>query len=250
MNASTSNSSKFYGGAKGSALNKYQQLIVGDTSIWYLIKFEFVQLFASWVPGAIGLALRKFMYPIVLGSVGKNVIFGSNIVLRHPRKIHIGNNVLIDDNCVLDAKGEGNNSIAIGDGVFIGRNTNLSCKNGDMDIQNNANISYNCTIFSSNRVVIGEDTIIAAYCYLVGGEGYHLEKRATPIAQNPVTDADKQLIVEKACWLGAQCTVFNGVTIDDGAVIAAGSVVTKDVEAFGIYGGTPASKIKSRPTST
>ena len=43
-------------------------------------------------------------------------------------------NVVIDDNCLLDAKGESNRGIRIGDGVFIGRNTILSCKNGDIEL--------------------------------------------------------------------------------------------------------------------
>ena len=243
----TGNSSKFYGSAQGSALAKYQQLIVGESSIWFLVKFELVQILASWVPGALGLALRKVLYPTILGSVGKNVIFGCNTVIRHPRKVHIGNNVLIDDNCVLDSKGIGNRGISISDGVFIGRNTNLSCKSGDIELQENVNIGYNCTIFSANRVVIEKDTIIAGYCYLVGGEGYHLDKRPTPIAQNPIIDSDQILQLGVGCWIGAQCTVFNGVTVEDGAVVAAGSVVTRNVESYGIFGGTPAKKIKSRP---
>ncbi len=91
----------------------------------------------AW-PGAIGLALRKTLYPLLLGSCGRNVIFGQNVVLRHPHKIHVGNNVVVDDNCLLDAKGESNRGIRIGSGVFIGRNTILSCKNGDIELADGA----------------------------------------------------------------------------------------------------------------
>jgi len=55
-----SNSTKDYGAASGSAMQKYQHLIIGDTSLWFLIKFELIQLFASWVPGALGLLKRGF----------------------------------------------------------------------------------------------------------------------------------------------------------------------------------------------
>jgi acetyltransferase-like isoleucine patch superfamily enzyme len=48
------------------------------------------------------------------------------------------------------------------------------------------------------------------------------------------------------CWVGANCIIMPGVTIGDGAVIAGGSVVTKNVEAFTIVGGVPAKIIKSR----
>jgi acetyltransferase-like isoleucine patch superfamily enzyme len=47
-------------------------------------------------------------------------------------------------------------------------------------------------------------------------------------------------------WVGYGSIIMSGVTINDGAIIAAGSVVTKDVEAYSIYGGCPARKIKDR----
>ena len=58
----------------------------------------------------------------------------------------------------------------IGSGVFVGRNTILSCKNGDIDIDDGANIGFNCELFSASRVRIGRDTLVAAYCYLIGGD--------------------------------------------------------------------------------
>ena len=67
-------------------------------------------------------------------------MFGVNVTLRHPHKIAIGDNVVIDDQCCLDAKGTDNRGIAIGNGVFVGRNTILSCKNGDIVIEDRANL--------------------------------------------------------------------------------------------------------------
>ena len=63
-------------------------------------------MLSQHVPGALGLALRKTLYPLLLGACGRNVVFGQNVVLRHPHKIRIGDNVVIDDNCLLDAKGD------------------------------------------------------------------------------------------------------------------------------------------------
>ena len=71
-------------------------------------------------------------------------MFGVNVTLRHPHKIHIGDNVVIDDHCCLDAKGTDNRGITIGNGVFVGRNTILSCKNGDIVIEDRANLGFNC----------------------------------------------------------------------------------------------------------
>jgi len=178
------------------------------------------------------------------------VVFGCNTSIRHPKKIHIGDDTLIDDNCLIDAKGESNQGVTIGNGVFIGRNTIVSCKNGDITLEDNVNIGFNCQIHSVNRIVVQENTIIAAFCYLVGSHGYSLEKRSTPIAFNPITYAEKPLLVMKDSWIGAHCTVFNGVTIGEGAVLAAGSVATRDLEPFCIHGGSPATKIKDRPVAS
>ena len=101
-------------------------------------------LLASWVPGALGLLLRGWLYPWLLGACGRNVSFGTNVVLRHPRKIRIGDDVAIDDGCVLDAKGSANHGIDIGSRVFLGRHTILACKEGDIALEDGVNVSYNC----------------------------------------------------------------------------------------------------------
>ena len=115
-------------------------------------------------------------------------MFGVNVTLRHPHKIRIGDNVVIDDLCCLDAKGTDNKGITIGNGVFVGRNTILSCKNGDIVIDDRANIGFNCEIFSASRVRVGKDMLMAAYTYLVGGD--HLYDRIDiPVLQQGRTAA-------------------------------------------------------------
>jgi serine acetyltransferase len=144
---------------KKSKADKYRELFVGKPGLGALIAYEAAMILASWVPGALGLVLRSTMYRWILGSVGRNVVFGANVTLRHPHKIHIGDNVVIDDLCCLDAKGTDNHGITIGHGVFIGRNTILSCKNGDIVIEDRANIGFNCEVFSASKVTIGRDVI-------------------------------------------------------------------------------------------
>ena len=147
-----------------------------------------IELRAGDAAGAAGCPARsacscaRRLYPLVLGSVGRNVVFGVNVTLRHPHKIHIGDNVVIDDLCCLDAKGTDNKGITIGNGVFVGRNTILSCKNGDIIIDDRANIGFNCEIFSASRVRVGKNILMAAYTYLVGGD--HLYDRVDiPVLQ-------------------------------------------------------------------
>ena len=162
-------------GAARSKRQRYADLVVGEAGWWPLVRYELVLLLSAWVPGALGLFLRSKLYPLILGRVGRNVAFGANVVLRHPRKIMIGDDVVIDDQCCLDAKGTTNSGIVLADGVFVGRNTILSCKNGDIVLEPEVNVGFNVEIFSAARVRVGARTLIAAYTYLVGGD--HLYDR-------------------------------------------------------------------------
>ena len=110
----------------GSKFKKYCDFFVGKRGFFAFLKYEIITgLFAS-CPGAAGIFLRGIFYRFLFKKVGKGVSFGKNIMFRHPNKIIIGNNVVIDDNCMLDAKGNTNSGIVIEDGVFLGRNTILS----------------------------------------------------------------------------------------------------------------------------
>ncbi len=228
---------------KRSKGDKYRELFIGRPGLWALIIYELVVMVASQAPGALGLFLRSKMYPLLLGSVGRNVVFGVNVSLRHPHKIHIGDNVVIDDLCCLDAKGTDNAGLLIGNGVFVGRNTILSCKNGDIIIEDRANIGFNCEIFSASRVRVGKDILIAAYTYLVGGD--HLYDRTDiPVLQQGRTA--RGIDVGDGAWLGAHVVVTDGSTIGRDAIIGAGAVVVGDIPEFAIATGIPAKVTRDR----
>lgn len=226
-----------------SARQKYAELVVGRPGIGALLRHEIVTLWSQHVPGALGLALRKTLYPLLLGSCGRNVIFGQNVVLRHPHKIHIGDDVMIDDNCLLDAKGETNQGITIGSGVFIGRNSILSSKNGDIDLASGVNVGFNCEIFSASRVAIGADTLLAAYCYVIGGDHDWSDPAQSVLAQSRTSAG---VTIGSGAWLGAGVKVLDGAAIGDRAVIGAGAVVKDAVPGGAIAVGMPARVIGSR----
>jgi acetyltransferase-like isoleucine patch superfamily enzyme len=226
-----------------SSREKYAALIVGRPELGALLKYELVVMLTQACPGAIGLALRKTMYPWLLGSCGRNVIFGQHVVLRHPHKIHIGDNVVVDDNCLLDAKGESNRGIRIGSRVFVGRNTILSCKNGDIEIADGANIGFNCELFSASRVTVGKDVLMAAYGYIIGGDHDFSDPSAAVLAQSRRSAG---VSIGDGAWLGAGAKILDGVAIGEHAVIGAGAVVRDNVEPHAIAVGIPARVVSSR----
>jgi acetyltransferase-like isoleucine patch superfamily enzyme len=226
-----------------SARERYSALVVGRPGWGALLHYEVVQLLGQNVPGAFGLALRKVLFPTLLGACGRNVVFGQNVVLRHPHKIRIGDNVAIDDNCLIDAKGESNAGITIGSGVFIGRNSILSCKNGDITVEQGANIGFNCEVFSASRVTIGRDTLLAAYCYVIGGDHDWSDPAAAVLAQGRRSEG---VAIGAGAWLGAGAKILDGVRIGDGAIIGAGAVVREEVPAGSIAVGIPARVVGQR----
>jgi len=228
---------------RSSAREKYAQLVVGRSGWGALIKHELITLASQGVPGALGLALRQRLYPALLGSCGRGVVFGQNVVMRHPGKIHIGNDVVVDDNCLLDAKGTTNEGISIGSGVFIGRNTILSCKDGNIRLEDGANIGFNCELFSASRVHIGRDTLIAAYCYVIGGD-HDFSDPSVPVLTQ--VRRSTGVSVGDGVWLGAGAKILDGVTIGDRAVIGAGAVVRESVPAGAIAVGVPARIVSQR----
>ena len=222
---------------------KYARLIVGQPGLGALIRHEAVVLMSQSVPGVLGLVLRRMLYPLLLGACGRNVVFGQNVVLRHPHKIRIADNVVIDDNCLLDAKGESNHGITIGRGVFIGRNTILSCKNGDIEIADGANIGFNCEVFSASSVTIGAGTLLAAYSYLIGGD-HDMSDQLTPVREQRRVSAGVR--VGSGAWIGAGARVLDGVSIGDCAVIGANAVVREAVPAGAVAVGVPARVVSTR----
>jgi acetyltransferase-like isoleucine patch superfamily enzyme len=226
-----------------SSSEKYQDLVVGSRDFFRLVHFEFVMMTASWVPGAFGLLLRKILYPTLLGSCGRGVVFGQGVTLRHPRKIHIGEGTVIDDHVLLDAKGVANQGIRIGDHGFIGRNSILSCKDGDIVLGSHINIGFNCEVFSSSRVEVSDYGLFAAYVYVVGGGHDHSDVGAVMIDQ---PRPSKGVTIGRNVWLGAGAKVLDGVTLGANVVVGAGAVVNESLPDSVIAAGVPAKIIKRR----
>jgi acetyltransferase-like isoleucine patch superfamily enzyme len=231
---------------QSSKSDKYKALVIGRRSWGALIRYELIMLLCSWVPGIIGLLLRSKLYPLLFGRVGNGVVFGQNLTLRHPHKIFIGDETVIDDNCLLDAKGVDNQGIFIGSRVFLGRNSILSCKDGDIYLEDGVNIGFNCEVFSSSQVTVGENTLLAAYCYLVGGGNYDLGRQAIAFAEQDGLDSLGGIRIGQNCWLATDVKVLDGVEIGEGAVIGAGAVVLENIPANSMAVGVPARVVRTR----
>ena len=233
-----------------SVIERYQEVTVGRKGFLFLLRFELVILLSNGLGGAVGLWLRKKLYPALLGKVGKGVVFGRNISLRHPKRIEIGDHTIVDDGCVLDARSEEDTGISIGSNTFVAKDTIIACKGGKIRIGNRVVIGARTTIHSCSEKDehIGNTVLIGPYCYIVGAGQYKTDRTDIPIADQGL-DLRGGVIVGDNVWLGARSTILDGVKIGNDAIIGAGAVVTKDVPPFAVVGGIPARVIRNRKES-
>jgi acetyltransferase-like isoleucine patch superfamily enzyme len=223
--------------SRTSPFRTYMHLNVGEGALTRFILYEFLTCLLSPMPGGIGFFLRKLFYPMLFKTVGKGFIIGRNTVIRHPDKIHIGNNVTIDDNCVIDARGAGKAGIVIEDNVILNRNCLVLAKAGSIHIGKRSSIGSNSVIVSMDGVEIGKAVLTAGGVTISAGT-YHFENiNFAVMDQGAYTKGP--IKIDDNAWLGTGVVVLDGVSIGSGAVVGACSLVNKDIPMNSIAFGIP-----------
>jgi dTDP-4-amino-4,6-dideoxy-D-glucose acyltransferase len=161
---------------------------------------------------------------IGFASVGKNVQLSDRASIYGANKIRIGNNVRIDDYCVLSA---GHGGISIGDYVHIAAYTSLIGAE-TITIESFCNLSSRVSVYSNNDDYSGET-----------------------LTNPTVPDVYKNVKMEKVhigrhAIIGSGSVILPGVILEEGVAIGALSLVSKNCSAFGVYAGNPLHKIKER----
>lgn len=126
---------------------------------------------------------------------------------------------------------------SIGTGTTIFMNCKFDCAKG-LSIGNNSCINANCRLDSRGLLEIGNSVSISEDVIFLTAD-HNVELLG-------ILDRDKKVTVGDFVWIGTRAMVLPGVTIGTGAVVAAGAVVTKEVEKLAVVGGIPAKFIKYR----
>ena len=229
-----------------SALRRYQKVIVGSDSLFYTLKYELVTSLFGNFPGALGLWLRRKFYRGLFREAGRGTVIGKGTIIHHPQKISFGKSVAISYDCLIDARGQRNQGIFLGNNVIIGRSSAVVCKEGDIRIGNNVGLGSNSTISATmgNRVEIADNVLLAPYVY-IGGVSYNMDQTDVSLK---VQGADPKggVTVGENSWLGVGVTVLDGVTIGRDCIVGARAVVTQDLPDYSISLGVPARVIRYR----
>lgn len=187
-----------------------------------------------------------FLKPFLKSSAG--IIFlGRRVKVKHAYQLSAGKNLILDDNVSINALSV--NGIKLGNHVSIAGDSILFCtgiiaqKGTGIIIGDRTGIGARAFIAGQGGVTIGNDVITGPNIQ-VFSENHNFNDSSLTIKEQGVTR--QPTVIGNNCWLGGGITILAGVTIGDGCVIAAGSVVTKSVPPNSIVAGIPAKVIKTR----
>lgn len=195
--------------------------------------------------------LRGFFRGILFHRKAGFVFIGKRVRIQSSRNISCGSNLILNDGVFINALCHG--GVVFGDNVSVGRNTIIECTGVIRDlgeklvVGNNVGFSPNGFIEVRGNVQIGDNTIFGPYVS-VHAENHNFADCSVPIRRQGATK--KGIKIGNDCWVGAKVTILDGTTIGNGAVIAAGAVVTKDVPPFAVAAGVPARVIRYRNTGS
>lgn len=197
----------------------------------------------GWIPTVIGIGIRGAFYRLIMKLEG-------TVAIERGVRICFADHVRLADGVYLD---EGVYLHACPSGINIGENTYIM-HHAELHV-------YNFRDLPNASIKIGEDCLIGEFNVIRGQGGVSIGDRVytSPgtqlIAVNHVFDdpnipfthqgiTAEGITIEDDVWLGSNVIVTDGVHIGQGAVIAAGAVVTKDIPAHAIAAGVPATIIR------
>lgn len=166
----------------------------------------------------------------------------SAVMFFRLRGYAIGANVVLASSCEIYQSSKG--AISILSGAQIRKAVRINAGfDGVIRIGHNVLIDTGTCIMAQQNILIGNNTLIAPYCFIVDFN-HGFENRRVPIAKQGYTT--EKIVIGEDVWIGAHSIILPGVTIGNGSVIGAGSVVTKDVKPHSVVAGNPARIIRQR----
>ena len=195
-------------------MNKIFKVVLSEISMW-------IEFIVSRFPGRTGRAFRKIIFRKKVQYSGKDILIGIGVEIFGGNNICTGDNITIMKYSSLYA--QGTSTIKMGSNITINSNTRIGADGGEIIIGNNVLIAQNVVLRAANH-------------------GFKSVK--IPIKEQGHIGG--KIIIGDDCWIGANAVITPNVTIGSHSIVAAGAVVTKNVESFSIVAGVPAKLLKKR----
>lgn len=182
--------------------------------------------------------LKHFLFVLQQRRAGNRVSFSAYI--KGHDHIEFGRGCKIHADASVDASRSP--GVKFGDKVTLNRYAYVQGGNGGVRLGNRVEINNFSIVNGTGGVDIGDDTLVGPGVRIISYQ--HRFARSATIHSQPV-DA-RPISIGRDVWLGANAIILAGVTIGDGAVVAAGAVVRTDVPAYAVVAGVPATIKKFR----
>lgn len=175
----------------------------------------------SYLPGKTGMLIRGFLIKRIISKASDYLRTDIGVSITGHKNITMGKNVRIMKLSALHAH---DGTLLIGDNVSINSNAYIDAAGRG-------------EIIIGNDVLIGQNVVIRA-------SDHEFKDTAVPIRQQGHTGG--KIVIEDDCWIGANVVITRNVRIGAHSIVAAGAVVTKNVQPSSIVGGVPAKLIRKR----
>ena len=186
---------------------------------------EWVEFFVINIPGGIGLYLRSFYYQKRMVKIFKNNRFESGFRMEYPKNIELGSNSYFGLNCKIFA-------------------TELSKVKIGSKASFNTNVMINAR--GKGKIIIGDNVLIGPNV-VIRSNNHSFNSTKIPVIDQGMNEGE--IIINDDVWIGSNAVILPNCKIGKGVIVAAGAVVTSDVESYSVVGGVPANLIKKRDLS-
>ena len=185
---------------------------------------EWLEFLFRNIPGGIGYSIRSFYFQRRMVKVFRNNRFESGFRMEYPKNVELGSNSYFGFNCKIFASEL--SKIKIGSRASINSNVMINARGrGKIIIGNNVLIGPNVVLRSNN---------------------HSFETSKIPVIDQGMNEGE--IFINDDVWIGSNAVILPNCKIGKGVIVAAGAVVTSDVESYSIVGGVPANLIKKRDT--
>jgi len=183
---------------------------------------EWLEFLFRNIPGGIGFYIRSFYYQKRMLKIFRENRFEVGIRMECPKNIELGSNSYFGHNCKIFASESSK--------VKIGSKASI-----------NSNVMINAR--GKGRIIIGDNVLIGPNVVL-RSNNHSFETTKMPIIDQGMNEGE--IIINDDVWIGSNAVILPNCKIGKGVIIAAGAVVTSDVESYSVIGGVPANLIKKR----
>ena len=192
--------------------------------------------------------IRGFVLVKTRLKKSKGLVFAERgVKILHGKKIVAGKNLYLKSFSTINALSYG--GVSIGDNFTLGKFAMIECAGVIRDvgnsliIGNNVGMNHYCFIGVRGDIIIGNNVLFGPRVSIFS-ENHNFQNPNKLINEQGITKG--KTIIGDDVWIGAGASILSNVKIGDGSVIAAGSVVTKDVPPYSVVAGIPAKVIKKR----